>query len=420
MKILREEADILVVGGGTAGVIAAIQAARLGARTVVLEMTGQLGGTMTNGGVSAPAHFFNRGRQVIAGIGWELVTKTKALDGTPLPDFNNPPPNRPSHHVSVNPYLYACLAEESCLEAGVTLHYHEVVTTAEARGDRWLVESVGKGVRREVLAREVIDCSGDADVVGLLGFERVKGEVRQPGTLEFRLEGYDYKALDADLLQARYEEALRDGTLIRGDFCYARRPFIDYLRAGGANLQHLFGADSTTSETQTEANIAGRQGLLRMLRFLKTLPGCEKVRIARMYPMAAIRETYRIVGETTITREDYLSGRRFDDAVAYTFYFIDVHTEEGTDHEFLEEGVVPTLPLGALVPKGSQRLLVAGRTVSSDRRANSALRVEASCMAMGQAAGAAAALGVRQGVPSRDVPLDLLRDTLRAHGALVP
>ncbi|HPU00005.1 MAG TPA: FAD-dependent oxidoreductase, partial [Armatimonadota bacterium] len=88
MKILREEADVLVIGGGTAGVIAAIQAARLGARTVVLEMTGQLGGTMTNGGVSAPAHFFNRGRQVIAGIGWELVTKTKALDGTPLPDFN--------------------------------------------------------------------------------------------------------------------------------------------------------------------------------------------------------------------------------------------------------------------------------------------------------------------------------------------
>ena len=202
----------------------------------------------------------------------------------------------------------------------------------------------------------------------------------------------------ADLLQARYE-ALRDGCNRR---LLLRAPaVIDYLRAGGANLQHLFGADSTTSETQSEANIAGRQGLLRMLRFLKTLPGCEKVRIARMYPMAAIRETYRIVGETTITREDYLSGRRVDDAVAYTFYFIDVHTEEGTDHEFLEEGVVPTLPLGALVPKGSQRLLVAGRTVSSDRRANSALRVEASCMAMGQAAGAAAALGVRQGVLAR-------------------
>lgn len=420
METLREEADVLVVGGGTAGVIAAIQAARLGARTVVLEMTGQLGGSITNGGVCAPAHFYSFGRQVIAGIGWELVTKTKALDGSPLPDFSNPPPNRPSHHVSVNPYLYACLAEEMCLEAGVALRYHEVVTAAEDRGERWLVESVGKGVRRQVLAREVIDCSGDADVVGLLGFERVKGEVRQPGTLEFRLEGYDFAALDGDLFQARYEEAMRDGTLIPGDFCYVGRPFITYLRGGGYNLQHLFGADSTTAETQSEANIAGRQGLLRMIRFLQTLPGCEKVRIGRMYPVAAIRETYRIVGETTITRDDYVAGRVFDDAVAYTYYFIDVHTEEGTDQEFLPEGLVPTFPLGALVPKGSRRLLVAGRTISSDRRANSALRVEASCMAMGQAAGAAAALGAQQGVASRDVPLETLRETLRAHGALVP
>ena len=121
------------LAGGAAGVIAAIQAARLGRGTVVLEMTGQLGGTMTNGGVSAPAHFFNRGpagdRRHRLGAGHE----DEGAGWIPLPDFNNPPPNRPSHHVSVNPYLYACLAERAAWRAGVTLHYHEVVTTAEAR-----------------------------------------------------------------------------------------------------------------------------------------------------------------------------------------------------------------------------------------------------------------------------------------------
>jgi hypothetical protein len=106
--------------------------------------------------------------------------------------------------------------------------------------------------------------------------------------------------------------------------------------------------------------------------------------------------------------------------VCYSFYFIDVHTESGGEHRFLDEGVEPTIPLRALVPRGSRHLLAAGRCVSSDRRANSALRVQASCMAMGQAAGAAAALAVSLGVASRDVPIDRLRKLLAAHGAIVP
>ena len=150
------------------------------------------------------------------------------------------------------------------------------------------------------------------------------------------------------------------------------------------------------------------------------MPGCADATVEQLFTQAAVRETYRIVGETTVTYEDYIAGRCFDDALCYSLYFIDVHTEHGVEHEFVPQGRVPTVPLGALVPHGSRRLLVAGRAVASDRLANSALRVEASCMAMGQAAGAAAALGVRQGVPSRDVPLDAIRALLRDHGAIVP
>ena len=421
METYRNQVDVLVVGGGTAGAIAAVQAGRAGARTAIVEMHGQLGGTMTTGGVSAPAYFWSRERQIIAGIGWELVQQTKALDGTPFPDFGTPNPRRPSYHVSVNPRLYALLAEEACLAAGVTLHYHEIVTGIRNLGDAWQVETVGKGLRRTITAAEVVDCTGDADIVGMLGLGRLRGDVRQPGTIIFRLGGYDANELDMEIVQEHYEAAIADGRLLPGDFWRGEdQPFIQFLRSGGANAQHIFGADSSTAATQTEADLLGRQAVLRLLRFVRSLPGCENTQLEDLCTLATARETYRIVGEKTITYEDYLAGRVYEDAVCYSLYFIDVHTEHGVEHEFVPPGRVPTVPLGALVPRGSHRLLVAGRCISSDRLANSALRVEASCMAMGQAAGAAAALGAQRGIPSNDIPLEDIRVLLREHDAIVP
>ena len=115
-----------------------------------------------------------------------------------------------------------------------------------------------------------------------------------------------------------------------------------------------------------------------------------------------------------------MAGRLFEDAVCHSLYFIDVHTEGGVEQQFVAEGLVPTILPGALIPKGSSRIMAAGRCVSSDRLANSAVRVEASCMAMGQAAGAAAALGAQRRLPSRKVPIEEIRATLRAHRAIVP
>jgi len=420
VELYRKDIDVLVVGGGTAGTVAAIQSARAGARTALVEMGPQLGGAITTGGVSAPAYFYSRDRQVIAGIGWELVVQTMALDGKPLPDFQHPRAERPSYHVGLNGPLYALIAEEACLAAGVTLHYHEIATAMRQTEAGWQVETVGKNLRREITAREVIDCTGDADLVGMAGFERVQGQVRQPGTMEFRIGGYDLAALDADLIQARYRQALQEGRLQPGDFYQADGFFLDFLRLAGFNCQHIVGADSTTSATQTEANIRGRRSLLRLLRFVRSLPGCENARLLYASPITTPRETYRIVGEQTVTHEDYITGRIFPDAICYTYYFIDVHTDKGIEREFVPAGLVPTIPLGALVPRGSRHLLTAGRTVSSDRLAHSALRVQASCMAMGQAAGAAAAWGALHDIASRDVPLDELRALLRAHGAIVP
>lgn len=225
-------------------------------------------------------------------------------------------------------------------------------------------------------------------MVGMLGFARLREETTQPGTLTFRLGGYDTEKLDTREIQRRYLKALADGQLQEGDYCHVRGNFNSFLRSGGQNAQHIFGADSSTATTHTQANIAGRSSLLRLLRFVRSLPGCEKARIEKMMQETAVRETYRIVGETMITVDDYTNGRVFDDALSYSFYPIDLHDKHGIKPKPLAHGTVPTIPLRALIPKGSRNLLVAGRSLSSDRLANSAARVQASCMGMGQAAGA--------------------------------
>lgn len=411
-------ADVLVIGGGTAGMIAAIQAGRLGARTVLVEAGSQLGGTTTTGGVDFPGLFHAWGRQIIAGIGWELVSQTAQLNSDRLPDFTVPPGRQHwKHQVRLSGPLYAALAEEACVQAGVQLRYYEFPTSAAADGEGWKVALAGKGTQVEVRAAQIVDCTGNAAVVGLLGLPRRREAVTQPGTLIYRLGGYRLDSLDLPGLEARAREAVKSGTLLAPDFC---NHLGGYLRSGGENAMHVLEADSSTSETHTQTNLRGRQSLLRMFRFLKQQPGFETLRIERLQPETGVRETFRIVGETTVTVADYVAGRMFDDAVAYSFYPIDLHDEHGVRPQPLAAGVVPTIPLGALIPQASRNLLVAGRCLSSDRLANSALRVQASCMAMGQAAGAAAALAAQDHTTPAAVPLPRLRQRLAEHGAVVP
>ena len=151
------------------------------------------------------------------------------------------------------------------------------------------------------------------------------------------------------------------------------------------------------------------------------MPGLENVKLESMSPEVGVRETYRVRGELLITQEDYVSGRRWGDLGRQdAFYPVDMHSPEGVQPAHLKEGVVATVPLRALLPKGSLNLLVAGRCLSSDRLANSASRVQATCMATGQAAGAAAALAAQRGITPAQVPLTELKKLLSASGALVP
>ena len=176
---------------------------------------------------------------------------------------------------------------------------------------------------------------------------------------------------------------------------------------------YVHGADSTNSRTVTQANLTGRKSILAELRK-------KGGRLMHLQPETGFRESYRIQGETLITVNDYRDGKKFDDAVSYAFYPVDLHTKNGVKPEPLKRGVVPTIPLSALIPKGSRNIMVAGRCVSSDRLANSGLRVQASCMGMGQAAGAAATLAAKAGSTPLEIPLKEIHDLLRAHGAIIP
>jgi hypothetical protein len=377
------QADVLVVGGGTAGAIAAIQAGRTGAKTILVERGFMLGGMTTKGGVSFPGLFDAWGKQIIAGIGWELVKDSVELDGGKIPDFSKVPNSHWKNQVRVNQFLYAILAEENCDQAGVQIAYYEFPQAIKKTDAGWQVDCAGFGTRRRVLCKQIIDCTGGAEVVGMLNLPRLRENQTQPGSMLFMLD-----------------KANNPG-----------RP--NGPGSGLLNSLYIHGADSSNSRTVTAANLKGRKAVLERVRK-------EKKRLMHMQPEASFRESYRIVGETMITVDDYTSGRRFDDAVCNAFYPVDLHTKTGVKPKPLKPGTVPTIPLGALIPKGSNNLIIAGRCVSSDRLANSGLRVQASCMAMGQAAGASAALAAKSNTTPMDIPITEIHKILRKHGAIVP
>jgi hypothetical protein len=374
---ITNEVDVLVVGGGTAGNIAAIQSGRAGAKTLLVERGAQLGGMTTTGGVAFPGLFDAWGKQVIAGIGWELVKESVEIDGGELPNFAKVPQRHWINQIQVNQFLYAILAEEKCEQAGVSIAYHEFPQSITKTPGGWKVECVGFGTRRHVLCKQIIDCTGGAEVVGMLGLARMREEETQPGSMLF-------------------------------DLGVSNDPGRKQLHA-----LYVHGADSTNSRTVTQANLTGRKSVLEKVRK-------EKKRLMHLQPEAGFRESYRIVGECMITVNDYTSGRLFEDAVSNAFYPVDLHTKSGVKPKPLKPGTVPTIPLRALIPKGSSNIIVAGRCVSSDRLANSGLRVQASCMGMGQAAGVAAALAAKAGITPLEVPLADIHATLREHGAIIP
>ncbi len=424
--------DVLVTGAGAAGIPAAVQSARAGARTILVEMAGQCGGTTTLAGIKYPGLFHAWGKQVIAGIGWELVKKAVELNGDTMPDFSV---DHGIHHwmlsIPVNVPLYALLAEELCLDSGVQIRYYESpcflerIEQKEKIGDQWRIHhwkvtTCSQGKFRTIYCSQLIDCTGNGTVADMAGAERFRAAECQPGSIFYTINhNIDEKKANRQVIHTMYNKAIAEKRLRREDMTDGPERILWRPRPAG-NRTYVYGADNSTPVSKTDSIIRGRQSALRVLRFVRTLPGGENAQLQEIAQETGIRETWRIKGRYIITAEDYRTGRVWPDSVAYAFYPIDIHTRTGVTPKKLENGVVPTIPYRALLADGVDNLLFAGRCISADREAASGLRVQSACMAGGQAAGAGAALAAKNNVSPDKVDIQLLKELLKQQGSIIP
>ena len=421
-----EHYDLIIAGAGPAGICAAIQSGRLGAKTLLVEKNGIPGGAITAAGIAEPGLFDAFGEQLIGGIGWELVASTLETEERELPDFSRPMVEALwKYQVKINPFLFACIAEKALLEANVRIAYHTMIAGAEQNNNSWDVSLCGKDGLYTVSGDMLIDCTGDANLTAIAGFEVVKDEVCQPGSANVVLSGIDHSKLDKETLAKAFIEAEKNGEIHYKDLGWFRTSaeqgnFL-FLDRGGVNGNHIGFINACDSENKSAMECATHASILRAYRFLKKIKGMENLTISAFAPECGVRESRRIAGEYTMTKDDYLSGRSFDDALCYSFYYVDIHDmEKGLILEQISPGIRPQVSRQIMIPKGAVNFMAAGRIVSSDRPANSCLRIQASCMATGQVAAANAVCALQEKTAVGTVPVTMVKNILKQHGAIVP
>jgi hypothetical protein len=418
---LRGNYDVVVAGGGTAGVFAAVAAAMGGAKTLLVEKNGILGGTITAGYVNYPGIFNFWGRQLITGPAWELMCELAAEGEATMPSSPCDIKHFSKQQIKIDVFCLAAALDRVCASHGVEIKLHTMVSFADENNYKTdggiLVGLTGKEGLYAVIAKKIIDATGDANVTGMMGYKRVRNDVLQPATYENRLEGYRIEDIREEDVNSAFAPALENGELDPRIFSW-KSPY-SMLKAARANI-HIPCNNAETSDEKTAMELAGRRILHKMLQIYRTVPGCSGIRVKVFAYECGIRETYRIVGEKTMTIDNYMSGYVYDDAVSYCFYPVDVHRLDGIYNLYHEKGIVPTIPYGALIPRGAHHLLIAGRTVSSDTETNSAVRVQAPCMSMGQVAGTAAAIAAKHSLSVQQINFCELTRELQKIGATVP
>jgi len=430
---LLGRADVVVVGGGSAGSTASIAAARGGAEVLLVEKLPFLGGTST-AVLDTFYGFYTPGalaRKVVGGIADDVVGALRRLGRV----IERPNTYGAGTGVTYNPDLLKVVWEDLVRRAGAHVLLH--VSLQGARLGDGRVESIlvaTKAGLRRVEADVFIDASGDADLCHFAGLSYELAGEREPAqtlTTTFRLANVDLerrRAVPRDEVHRLMAEAAESGT-------------YDLPRREGSD--HVTPVDHMTATVMTRlpsyerrdgrtvnavdptflaaAEIDGRRQALEYVRFLvDRVPGYEHAQLAGLGTQIGVRETRRVYGDYRLTREDVLSARQFDDQIGLCGAPIeDHHGGADTTWQYLPEGRCVGIPYRTLLPIDASNVLVAGRCFSATHDAHASVRSMAQCMAMGQAAGTAAALAAgRRGGP-REVPPELIRDRLRANGAIL-
>lgn len=442
--------DVVVIGGGPAGAVAAIAAARSGSSVLLVEQNGYLGGMLTMAGTGPQMTFHAGETQVIKGIADEIIERLMQMGLSPghMEDFVG-------YASSVTPFDaegMKFILESMATEAGVTLLYHTVYTGCTVQnGKISSVSLYSKDGFFSVDANVFIDCSADADLATHAGVSSVYGResdnLAQPMTMNAKVSGVDrdrlmeyiqthqddmLQTIPFDRLQLLPRTGMQGGySLIRkakeeGCFpidrdqvlCFETNNYGEFI----LNMSRIIKKSAVKAFDLTQAEIEGRKQAQALLAFMRNnIPGFEHTVLLQTGPHIGIRESRKINGIYKLTADDLLQNRMFSDAIAMGGYPIDIHSPDGAamKHRMLKPGSWYPIPYRCLVTNEISNLLVAGRCVSATHEACAAIRLTPIVMTMGQAAGTAAAQSVKHQQAVNTLPIEPLRAQLVQDGVFL-
>ena len=411
-------AEVIVCGGGPAGLCAAVAAAQEGADTLLIERYGFLGGMATAGLVNPFMPYYTGGEQIIEGLFQQIIDRLDAASGW-------------SHRQdewardAFDPEIMKLVAQEMLQEASVRLRLHTMVV--DARSDSGHIQRILLASKSGLEAAEAdlfIDATGDGDLAARAGAQYEQGRpedgLSQPMTLMFRMTGVDEERMPLrEEINSRYDQAKAAGEIDNPRenvlwFYTTRRGEIHF------NTTRVVKRDGTSAADLTAAELEARRQVQQMVNFLTAkVPGFSKAYLSSTGTQIGVRESRRILGEYVMTAEDVLGARKFADGIARGCYDIDIHSPSGTGTviKSLPAGESYDIPYRCLCPRGFDNLLVAGRPISATHQAHSSVRVMSIAAAVGEAAGTAAAMCVAQGQSVAAVDVATLRKRLLERGA---